>query len=105
MIVLGSEVPIIVESSLEGDGWEAYLTPTSVALLRSERVLEKLENTKGLTLEALNLITEGLRYIRGGAVDEMESKILVDNPSLRTMMEQQGKTTKGFDIIFHIKSK
>ena len=104
VIVLWSAVPIIVDSSFESDGWEAYLKPTSVALLRSERVLERLEDIKGLPLDARNLITEGLRYIRGGALDEMESKILADNPSLEVMMQQQGKTTKGFDIIFHIKS-
>lgn len=103
---LGSEVPIIVDSSTEsGADWEMYLKPTSEALLRAGRVFDKLERTEeGATDEIIRLCKEGREYVTAGALEEIEARILRDNPDLTELMARAGLTTSGYDIVFHLKS-
>lgn len=101
---LGSEIPIVVDSFSEGDVWEMYLKPTSEALFRARKVLDKLEGAEEMTEKNRGLCRDGRKYIAQGALHEIEAKILKDNPDLASSMAKAGLTTAGFDIVFHLKS-
>lgn len=102
---LGSEVPIVIDSTSEGVGWwEMYLKPTSEALLRAGRVLDKLEGMEGATDEIREFCKNGQIYVAAGALAEIEDKIVRDNPGIARAMAKAGLTTVGYDIVFHLKS-